>query len=542
MSTEPTTRAQTQWCEASRVAARSPPIPQRRGSPMVAQRMTSGTNGHSTFAATPPVVPNPTRTSSTLGTAPLGTGPSVSSDEGATRPSRPPNTPGSQSRLAPTQVRQHRIPSNSGMSVPSASPDSSFRETEDCVQIENEFVKEHDKSDLIKGQEEMKLSIESIWKALESEQHERKTEVSQREKKLFEVQEVSQQLMEQVSQKEVALREVEAMVWKEKADHEETKREHNKMRRDLDTAKQELEQTDLNLERDAARARAIFEAMPEKLAKFALVKDQRIRELEQMVLDADRHVATKPNISAHQDEQHSIEIQELEIAEQREALSRLRDSLHQREEEMRTRFQQIQTEQQELTRKSSELERESGALRRSAEDHELDSNHVRLQLERERQQLDRDMDDFRRRKAESERELQRASEQLTSDRLASDRALDQRDSLQRTQTFEKESLKKKIDELKKDVFDLECQLRQERNASNLLPPGEHLRAVRAREREGESLCIQLSDFKCRSLGLEADLESLQRENEALRRHLTPAARSLVQQELASIAGQIQSEM
>merc|ERR1712135_194030 len=99
----------------------------------------------------------------------------------------------------------------------------------------------------------------------------------------------------------VALREVEAMVWKEKADHEETK-----------------------LERDAARARAIFEAMPEKLAKFALVKDQRIRELEQMVLDADRHVATKPNISAHQDEQHSIEIQELEIAEQREALSRLR--------------------------------------------------------------------------------------------------------------------------------------------------------------------------------------------------------------------------
>merc|ERR1712136_359312 len=124
-------------------------------------------------------------------------------------------------------------------------------------------------------------------------------------------------------------------------------------------------------------------------------------------------------------------------------------------------------------------ERESGALRRSAEDHELDSNHVRLQLERERQQLDRDMDDFRRRKAESERELQRASEQL-----ASDRALDQRDSLQRTQTFEKESLKKKIDELKKDVFDLECQLRQERNASNLLPPGEHLRAVRAREREG----------------------------------------------------------
>lgn len=511
---------------------------------MVAQRMTSGTNGHSTFAATPPVVPNPTRTSSTLGTVPLGTGPSVASDDGATRTSRPPNTPGSQTRLAPTQVRQPRIPSNGGISisVPSASPDSSFRDTEDGAQNETEYMKDLDKSDLIKGQEEMKQSIESIWKALESEQRERKTEIAQREKKLREVQEVGDKLKEQVSQKEVALREAEALVWKEKADNEETKREYNKMRRDVEIAKQELEQTDLFLERDAARARAIFEAMPEKLAKFALVKDQRIRELEQMVLDADRHVATKSNVSARQDEQHSIEVQELEIAEEREALSRLRESLHQREEESRARFQQIQVEQQELIRKSSELERESEDLRRSAEDQELHTGHARLQLERERQQLDRDMDEFGRRKADCERELQRASEQLAADKLASDRAADHRDSLQRSHNFEKESLRKKVEELKKDIFDLECQLRQERNASNLLPPGEHLRAVRAREREGECLSIQLSDFKCRSLGLEADLESLQRENEALRRHLTPAARSLVQQELASFAGQIQSEM
>lgn len=284
------------------------------------------------------------------------------------------------------------------------------------------------------------------------------TTVQLQQKDVQQAREIKDELVAQLEQKELRLREAEQRLIHEVEQHERTQRELIRARHDYDCAVVTNERLEMEHRTQRDRDEAGVEQWTQRCQQMTQRCEQmtqRCAELERIEQELQEKVQHADNLKstaeAQADERHRELTNLLALAS--EASRRLDGEKRMLEVEL----EKVKNQQREVEQETRELRCRTAVL----EDQLRDAQEQRQRTENDQQRAEQDLRQWYQKFIESNKEntvLQRANQ-----------------------------------DHKRDIWDLESQLRQERNAANVAKPGEYLKLMKAHE--GESLATDNGRLK-----------------------------------------------
>jgi len=286
----------------------------------------------------------------------------------------------------------------------------------------------------------------------------------QMEKEKQEALELNEDLRSQLAQMEIKLQEAigqaEHRVLKEKEEHEKTKRELIRSRHEYDCARITTERLEMEHRTKTERNDSCVEQMTQQLEQVSQRNEQQRQRSAEL-------------------ERSSEELQEQvrQLTSQNTALE--------------AQVRQLTSQHSSFEAQASERDRDfQGRLASSTEASRRLEGEKRLmeaELERERQhqkEVEQETRELRCRTAVLEDQLRDSQEQRQ--RTEQDQQRTEQDLRQWYQKFiesnkENTSLQRANQDHKRDIWELENQLRQERNVANIATPGEFIKLMKAHE-------------------------------------------------------------
>jgi len=280
------------------------------------------------------------------------------------------------------------------------------------------------------------------------------------------------ELRAQLAQTQVQLQEAEQRLLREVEEHERTQRELIRARHDYDCAVVTKERLEMEHRSSQDRSEACVEQMT---ARY----EQKVQEYEQLVLRC-------------QDLQSS----EQELQERVRQLGSRQTSM---ETQATDRERELGGRLGAAAEAARRLEGEKRVLEVEFEKAQQEHEKAREELEKARQQqreTEQETRELRCRSAVLEDQFRDAQEQRQRSEQDQQRA--EQDLRQWYQKFiesnkENTSLQRSNQDHKRDIWELENQLRQERNVASITKPGEYLKLMRAHE--GDSMASDNSRLK-----------------------------------------------
>lgn len=291
----------------------------------------------------------------------------------------------------------------------------------------------------------------------------------QRQKELEESRQIKEELSAQLAQTELKLQEAEQRLAQEAEEHEKKRRELIRARHDYDCAVISKERLELEHRTNQDRNQTCVDQMTQRF----------------------EHVTQK----SEQQKQRCIDLERIK-------------------EELEEQVRQLQSQNTSLESQAGERERElQGRLGSSAEASrrlEGEKRIMEAELEKVRQaqrEVEQETRELRCRTAVLEDQLRDSQEQRQ--RSEQDQQRSEQDLRQWYQKFidsnkENTVLQRANQDHKRDIWDLENQLRQERNVANIAKPGEYLKLMKAHE--GDSLATDNTRLKKALTKTQTDLD------------------------------------
>lgn len=292
--------------------------------------------------------------------------------------------------------------------------------------------------------------------------------------------EMKEQLQAQIAQLQAKLQEAEQRWLREKDEHEKTNRELIRSRHEYDCARITSERMEMEHRTTIDQREASVEQMTQRFEQV----NQRSEQMRQRCTDLERrNEELEEQVRQLTSQNSSWEAQASErerdfqnrLGSSTEAARRLEGEKRLLEAELEKVRHQHKEELEKVRQHQKEVEQETRELRcRTAvlEDQLRDSQEQRQRTEQDQQRTEQDLRQWYQKFIESNKEntvLQRANQ-----------------------------------DHKRDIWELENQLRQERNVANIATPGEYIKLMKAHE--GASLATDNNRLKQALTRTQCDLD------------------------------------